>query len=376
MISTGEGAKQEVLSELEGLGLNNIYIEQARLSVEQMETTREHRSYGLTWDDIQRLRAQKYIELVAGISDLNTTIFDLDSTMIPKIIFASSNYQSLTSMKIRRGRFLLPEDTIKGNLVCVLGAKISQSLGHKGRIGSYLRIGEDLHKVVGIIDSVHQLENKENREISRENNDEMILLPFSSANIKNGIGNGASLTPELNQIIVKISEDVDVLAASKAIDRLLYLNHNSVKDYQMIVPLELLNQSLKTQAVFNLVLAVIGGISLFVGGIGIMNIMLANVSERKREIGVRRAVGATQKDIVYQFLTESVILTVIGGIIGLLLGVATVFFVELVAGWLVKVTILAVLLPFLLAVFAGIFFGIYPALQAAKLEPIQALRSL
>ena len=160
------------------------------------------------------------------------------------------------------------------------------------------------------------------------------------------------------------------------LNRLLYINHHEVHDYSMLIPRQLLNQSMKTQAVFNLFLAVTGGISLFVGGIGIMNIMLANVSERKREIGIRRAVGATKQDIIFQFLTESVLLTITGGLAGLILGFIAVICIEQLAGWAVKVTFISMFLPFALAVFAGIFFGLYPAIQAANLEPIKALKSL
>jgi len=147
-------------------------------------------------------------------------------------------------------------------------------------------------------------------------------------------------------------------------------------DYNVVVPLELMSQSLATQRIFNLVLGVTAGISLLVGGIGIMNIMLATVTERKREIGIRRAVGATQKDIAYQFLTESILLTGAGGLIGLVAGFFCVNIIEVMAGWPIQITFLTMVIPFILACATGVFFGLYPALQAAKVDPILALRTV
>jgi putative ABC transport system permease protein len=187
---------------------------------------------------------------------------------------------------------------------------------------------------------------------------------------------GTAVRSSLSRIIIEIDSRDNVFAAARLIDRIMDLAHNSVKDYQLVVPLELLQQSLRTQRIFNIVLAVIGGISLLVGGIGIMNIMLATVSERRREIGIRRAVGATRNDIVIQFLTESVLLTVSGGILGVLTGFVFVLTMEAFTGWSIKITIGSMLIPFLLAVATGIFFGLYPAIQAARLDPIKALRTV
>ncbi len=150
--------------------------------------------------------------------------------------------------------------------------------------------------------------------------------------------------------------------------------HHDIQDYQFVVPLELLKQAERTQRTFNLVLGSIAGISLLVGGIGIMNIMLATVSERTREIGIRRAVGATQRHIMVHFLLESVMLTISGGIIGLLCGLGAVGAISWFAGWRVAISLWAVALPVIMSFLAGIFFGLYPARQAAHVDPIVALR--
>ena len=375
MISTGEGAKQKVLSELAGLGLHNIYVHKASKNDEQERVNSGNKSYGLTWNDIHRLENQPFVESVAGLKEIKIVPFGIDKNISAKVVFASPEYMDIAGRRLSEGRYILMEDSKQNNLVCVLGAQVAKLLGSSGRVGAHLRLGDQLYQVIGILENTEKV-NTEVKKITSDNTNEMVFLSFPFSVMDRDDSLRSSLSSDLSQIIVKIAEGIDVITASKAIDRLLYINHHEVHDYSMLVPRQLLNQSMKTQAVFNLFLAVTGGISLFVGGIGIMNIMLANVSERKREIGIRRAVGATKQDIIFQFLTESVLLTITGGLVGLVLGFIAVIFIEQLAGWAVRVTFVSMLLPFALAVFAGIFFGLYPAIQAANLEPIKALKSL
>ena len=180
----------------------------------------------------------------------------------------------------------------------------------------------------------------------------------------------------LSSIVVEVDSRENVEAVARLIHRAMEFTHQEVLDYNVIVPLELLAQALAAQKTFNLVLAVIGAVSLLVGGIGIMNIMLATVTERKREIGIRRAVGATEKDIAYQFLAESFLLTMCGGAIGIGSGFICVLIIEYFADWPIEITVSAMFIPFVLACAAGIFFGYYPAVQAARMDPIQALRTV
>lgn len=375
MISTGEGAKQKVLSELAGLGLDNIYVYRSTGNGDKRQLASIGSSYGLSWHDIHRLEKQDFVESVAAIKEISRKPFGVGKNVSAKVVYASPTYMDITGKELGLGRQIVPEDTKRNNQVCVLGADVAKVLGVAGKVGQYLRLDNQLYKVVGVLENTENV-GDEIKEIAREDSNEMVFLSFPLSFMSRDDSLSSNQNSQLNQIVVKIAENVDVIKASEAIDRLLYINHNSVRDYSMIVPRQLLNQSLKTQAVFNLFLAITGGISLFVGGIGIMNIMLANVSERKREIGIRRAVGATKSHIVLQFLTESVLLTLVGGVAGLFLGFAAVLLIEQIAGWAVQVTVLSVVLPFCLAIFAGVFFGLYPAIQAANLEPINALKSL
>ena len=165
-----------------------------------------------------------------------------------------------------------------------------------------------------------------------------------------------------------------VLNTAKVVDRIVQVRHNNVKDYQMIIPRELLQQAQKTQRTFNFVLGAIAGVSLLVGGIGIMNIMLATVTERIREIGIRRAVGANRNDIITQFLVEAVILTFTGGLIGIAAGIGAVAVISTLSGWQTTITPWAIAVPLVMSILAGIFFGLYPAVQAARMDPVAALR--
>jgi len=375
MISTGEGAKQEVLQQIEGMGLTNIYINKLNLTKEQQQKAQEKRSYGVSWSDVNRLQnGGLYIKEVAALREVAVAPLGTKKTILPKVMLCTANYAQVMGLIMAEGRFLHVRDVEKNAMVCVLGAGIARALGREGQVGKYLRIGDSLYKVVGVLTELASGKS-EKVKISRDNLNEALLLSFS-ANEQLPLSAAYSDKSSLSRIIVEIDSRDNVSSAAQLIDRIMEVAHNSVKDYQLVVPLELLQQSLRTQRIFNIVLAVIGGISLLVGGIGIMNIMLATVSERKREIGIRRAVGATRKDIITQFLAESVLLTVSGGVLGVLAGFVFVLTMEAFTGWSIKITLGSMVIPFFLAVITGVFFGLYPAIQAARLDPINALRAV
>jgi len=355
--------------------LTNIYINRMTLTKDQIQQARDKRSYGVSWNDVARLRKSGlYIKEVAALREVAVAPLGTKKTILPKVLFSTANYAEIMGLSMAEGRFLHASDVTNNQMVCVLGAGIAKALGREGQVGQNLRMGNSLYKVVGVL-TEQATGQSENIKISRENLNELLFLPFS-ANEQLSFSAAYSESAALSRIIVEIDSRDAVSSAAQLIDRIMTVAHNSVKDYQLVVPLELLQQSLKTQRIFNIVLAVIGGISLLVGGIGIMNIMLATVSERKREIGIRRAVGATRNDIITQFLTESVLLTVSGGVIGVVVGFIFVLTMEAFTGWSIRITVGAMVIPFFLAVITGITFGLYPAIQAARLDPIQALRAV
>ncbi len=377
MISTGEGAKQEVLSQIEKMGLKNIYINAVKLSDEKKIQAREKRSYGLNYFDVVSLKgSSNAVSRIGSVLETSLTPVGTTRSITPKILSCTSNYKELLGLSILEGRFISEQDSLNKNLVCVLGNGLAKQLGQKGNVGQSIRINDLLYKIVGIL-TPYELDSTKIKKIHNENYNEILFLPLFEQNA--GMHFSTTVSREesdLSQIIVEVVKQTDVKGVVGLIQRTLELTHNGVKDYTLVVPLELLNQSLKTQRVFNIILAVTGGISLLVGGIGIMNIMLATVTERKREIGIRRAVGARKKDIAIQFLTEAILLTVSGGLIGLAAGLFCVNIIENVAGWPIQLTVSSMLFPLILAFITGIFFGLYPAVKAARMDPIQNLKAL
>ena len=210
--------------------------------------------------------------------------------------------------------------------------------------------------------------------LSLRNLNEVVFVPFGVHRALVPRTPKSGPQPELSEIIVQVKETEHVSLAVPMLERIMEISHNRMDDYQMIIPQELLRQAMQTRRLFNIVLGTIAAISLLVGGIGIMNIMLANITERTREIGLRRAVGATRTDIAVFFLAEAVILTLCGGLIGILAGLGGVWLISTFAGWDTAVTGLAVVISIAMAVGVGLFFGIYPACQAARLDPVAALR--
>ena len=375
MISIGEGAKEKVLKEIEGLGIRNIYIDEIVLTESQQIDASAQRSYGLSWSDIQKLRYDtEYVKNVAALREVTIAVLATSTSVTPKVVQSTPNYLGIIGLTLADGRFLLPIDEQRNNMVCVLGSNLAKQLGNDGQVGKTLRIGDGLYKVIGIL-SEQSLRAEDSAQAVSDNYNETLFLPFSAQDRFSQVQAGNS-GDGLTRILVEVTSSELVPEATRMIRRLMEVAHNGVRDYQVVVPQELLKQSMRTQRLFNIILAVIGGISLLVGGIGIMNIMLATVSERKNEIGLRRAVGATRKDVVTQFLTESILLTVSGGALGIGLGLIIILGFEIFTGWPIRVTLVAMLVPFILAVITGIFFGLYPAVQAARMDPIKALSAV
>lgn len=378
MIAIGEGAKKETINEIEQLGTRNIYINAVPLSEDQVALAREHLSDGLNLSDMRRIeKGIAMIERVACLREVSTAILGLASQISPQVVACSANYADLQRMHISSGRFIAAQDQHRKNLVCVLGSDVAQSLGESGVPGEFIRIGSHLFKVVGVLSRTERQTGKHST-VSVRNYNEMAFIPLETAQslvqVSPDSKKNLPTAHQLSEIVVQVRQTRDVQAAAALVKRIMEVAHHHTPDYQLLVPLELLKQAERTQRTFNLVLGTIASISLLVGGIGIMNIMLATVSERTREIGIRRAVGATRGHIMVHFLVESVFLTVIGGIIGLLAGLGAVEIISSLAGWTVVVSFWSAVLPLQISFMVGIFFGLYPARQAAKVDPIVALR--
>jgi putative ABC transport system permease protein len=380
MLSVGEGASKEALAQIRKLGSNNIIVSSVKSAEEEaLSTTHSHMSiYGLTYEDhariaesFSRVRQTAPAKLMRKDSRLGERAMEL------RVVGTTFEWFELVPREVLAGRVLLSCDQDKQAPVAVLtefGAR--KILATESTIGQTVRIGGDQFEVIGIVKSESgqagniQIPDQEidvyiSIEVARRYFGDIFTRRTSSGDEREKV--------ELHQIIVQVDEPKNVEAVAAGIERMLERFHKK-EDYVVSVPLALLKQAEATKRTFNIVLGSIAGISLLVGGIGIMNIMLASVTERTREIGIRRAIGAKRRQIIYQFLIETVVLSTTGGLIGLGIGVLIPFLITFFSGMATVITASGILLPLFISMAIGILFGLYPAVHAAKVDPIVALR--
>ena len=380
MLAVGEGASKEALEQIRKLGSNNIIISSIKsVEEESTSTTRSFISiYGLTYQDHQRIeesfpsiKQNVPVKLVRKQARLAQRSLEL------RVVGTTQKWFKVIPRQLLGGRILTRDDLAQKTPVVVLtefGAR--KLLSQMNTIGQTIRIDGNSFEVVGIIKS--ETGQAGTMQIPDRQIDAYIPITtaksyFGDVTMKMSAGSWIREQVELHQIIVQTDSLTNVEPTAAAIERMLTLFHKN-KDYQINVPLALLKQAEATKRTFSIVLGSIAGISLLVGGIGIMNIMLASVTERIREIGIRRAIGARRSQIVIQFLIESVVLSTIGGFIGLILGIAIPWFITMFAKMPTVITPAGIFLPLTVSIGIGIIFGLYPAARAARVDPIIALR--
>jgi putative ABC transport system permease protein len=283
------------------------------------------------------------------------------------------NFVEINSLKLVHGRFFNDEENRSSAPVCVLGegAKVNL-LGYDNAVGKYVKVNDTWLQVIGVL-TPQATGDSEIEGATASNRNNLVIAPLNTV-MRRFEDNTSYLKDEIDGIYMKVGPNVDSIETSNVVRAILTATHKDAGDFSIIVPAGLLEQKKQTQMIFNVVMICIAGISLLVGGIGIMNIMLATVLERTREIGIRRAIGARQADIVRQFLTEAVLISIAGGLIGIAFGVTLSKIIASAAGWSTLVTTSSIVVAFGVSVFIGLLFGIYPAVQAAKLDPIEAIR--
>jgi putative ABC transport system permease protein len=380
MLSVGEGASKEALEQIRKLGSNNIIIS-SKKSAEEEATSTEHSHmsiYGLTYEDYRRIATSfRHIQQTAPVKLTRKDSRVRERAMELRIVGTTPEWFKLVPREILAGRVLLDSDQQNQAPVAVLtefGAR--KILATESTIGRTVRIGSDQFEVIGIVRS--ESGQAGNIQIPDQEVDAYIPIEvarryFGDIFTKRTSGGDESEMVELHQVIVQVDDPKKVEAVAAGIERMLQTFHKK-QDYAVSVPLALLKQAEAMKRRFNIVLGSIAGISLLVGGIGIMNIMLASVTERTREIGIRRAIGAKRRQIVFQFLIETVVLSTMGGLIGLGVGTLIPFLITYFSGMITLITLKGILVPLLISMTIGILFGLYPAVHAAKVDPIVALR--
>mgnify|MGYP005833176045 CR=1 FL=1 len=390
MLAIGEGASYEAQEAIKKLGSNNILIR----SLKPPEAARQQTpggggprgfslKYGLSYDDAARLQATiPGVQRVVPMRIIRENVRFGRNEVPCQVIGTLPVYTEVTHVDVLRGRFLTDMDELFKNNICVITAGLAQRLfpGEDPMLHS-VKIDAFYYRVVGIIQETAKAEQRtQTGQMEGQPLDNNVYIPLSTSRTRFGevlirrmAGSFEAEEVQLHQVTVQMQDTAAVQTADPQIRTLLKRFHDQ-NDYELIVPLELLRQAEATKRRFNIVLGSIAAISLLVGGIGIMNIMLANVTERTREIGVRRALGAKRRDITLQFLVETVVLSVGGGLIGVVVGMLTPVIVSLATEMKTIVTLWSVLVAFGISGAVGIIFGLYPARAAALLDPIEALR--
>jgi putative ABC transport system permease protein len=373
MQAVGEGSRREALRLVEGLGLNNLIAESVSQDEETLREVRQ-RSLGLTLADARAaaavvpgarsFAAEKRIRTHSVFSDHGTS--DAGASGI------SPGFFELSSLALAAGRALTGEDEAAARPVAVLGQQAAIALFPQGNaIGQEIKVNHAWLEVVGVLaDRDLSADKFEGVQLSNESN--RVFVPLSSSLLRFRFQPRES---EVDRIVLQLDGPERLEAGARVIAAMLNQRHAGVQDYSLVVPLRLYRQHQQTQRIFRIVMGAIAGVSLIVGGIGIMNIMLANVLERRREIGLLRALGARRQDVIQQFMREAALICIVGALIGLVFGIVLAYLIAIFAGWQVAWSPLPVLLSASLCALIGLGFGVYPARQAAQLDPIAALRT-
>jgi len=380
MLAIGEGASRKAQDEIRRLGSQNILLRSIKPPQDEDVDSETSRliEYGLTYADSERIATTvPGVEVVVPVRTLRKDASFLARRRDVELKGTVPWYLSVGKMHLQTGRFLNTIDMHNRLPVCVIGPGVARELFRNyDPIGESLKVQGEYYRVVGVMAERGAATGKDAAsDISFD-----VYIPltvsqdrYGDIDMRRSAGTSELKRVELHEINVRVDSIEMVEQTAVSITHLLERFHKK-HDYEVIVPLERLRLAEETKRIFNIVLGGIAAMSLLVGGIGIMNIMLASVTERTREIGIRRALGAKRRDIIIQFLAETVILSSSGGILGLALGIATPVVVTHFADMPTIITLWSVVLSFSISVFIGIVFGLYPAWRAAQMDPIEALR--
>ena len=372
MVSIAEGARREAVEQIRLLGTNNIRVNQRELSNAAREEAEQKGSGGLVVDDAELIDASiSNLRGVAPVRFVDAAVLRGHQETAARVVATNEHYARVTDFFADDGRFLAPLDVEANKRVAVIGSEVAEALfGFRNPVGQRIRIGDQWFTVVGVMEP-KTIRKGRASVIKLRNVNQDVYVPITTAALRlpdeSGFGS-------VHEIAIQVDAPDEVSHTAQIVKRLLTRSHKGVEDFEIVVPAELLAQAQSTQRVFNVVMGSIAAISLLVGGIGIMNVMLTTVTERTREIGIRRAVGATQRTILTQFLIETVLVSSSGGCLGIVVGSAMAKSINLFAGWETVISLSGTLLAFAISALVGVVFGLYPARRAARMDPITALR--
>jgi len=375
MLSIGAGARQKVMALIEQMGVHNLIVEAKETLEWQAHDKLRKISPGLTLQDY-RVIQDDLNGVVASTPRKKMTpskIIPKAQQDMPTIIGVNPNYQQIAGLHLLSGRFFDQSDEDRGTTVCVLGAAAKWSLfGSADPMGQSIKVNEQWFRVIGVV-SPQLSSQSDSAAVGGVDLNNNIYIPLQSA-IMRLEDSYTDVRDEIDGIYFNLADNANIPESAQVVRAILDSSHHGADDFSIIVPAELLAEQKRTEHLFNTVMVAIASISLLVGGIGIMNIMLASILERTREIGLRRAVGARQSDIVRQFVVEATMISFAGGTIGVIFGFVISRLIAWLAGWSTIVTFSSIALAFLVSISVGLVFGIYPATKAAKLDPVEAIR--
>ncbi|GAA3620925.1 ABC transporter permease [Flavivirga jejuensis] len=407
MLAIGNGAEKEILSQLELVGVNNIVVtpipDDENPNANEDDTDNENKetkrfSKGL--DMLDALSVKKNIPSVKIVSPeiiLNTYVINNGRQNSVRLIGVTSSFLESSNIEIEKGKFFSKYQANNALPVCVIGRKVEKKLfTGESALGKQIKVKDVWLQIIGIIEekliSDKAQENLGIRDLNQDvfipvktflvrYRDRKIITDNDDTSNNRRDQNGPKKRiprgnyHQIDKLTVQVSNSNELKATAEVLSRMLKRRHNDVLDFEITIPIQLLKQQQKTKQIFNIVLSIIAGISLLIGGIGIMNIMLASVLERTKEIGIIRAIGATQEDVILQFLSESILISVGGGVVGIIVGIIGAYGIQIVSGIETILSLNSILISFFIAVIIGLIFGILPAKAAANKSPIEALRS-
>ena len=390
MLAIGEGSKREAVEQIRQLGATNVIIRSVKpsdtddgssLTSSSPQQSSRVLQYGLQYQDFERLTAVlPMIEKAVPISLVRRNAqHERHRIRNARILGTTPEYLGVKNLEVRRGRFVVSSD-LMSNIV-VLGAGAAERLFvFADPVGKYVLLGNTAFRVVGVLDT-QAAGSATPVAIGKDDFNNDFYIPLKAARARFGelqmiIRSGSTQfeRTQLNEITLTVEKEEAVSEIAALARKILRKTHPVGDDFEIQVPLELLLQAEREKRIWNIVLGSIGGISLLVGGVGIMNIMLATVTERTREIGVRRALGAKQRDITIQFLVETIVLSSTGGLLGIVVGIGIPISVTIALEIQTALSWWSILLAFSISVAIGVVFGLYPARRAALMDPIEALR--